>query len=94
MPESAVPIERGSYLVRVSLLAAVYFAAAKLSLSLAIPPGYATSLWPPSGIALAAVLLFGNRIWPGVWLGATAVNLTVETSIVTAISIGTGMRTS
>ena len=90
MPESVISTERAVYLGRVILLAAIYFAAAKLSLLLAIPPGYATPVWPPSGIALAAVLLFGNRIWPGVWLGAAAANLTVETSIVTAISIGTG----
>src|SRR2546429_2985213 len=42
--------------VQAGLLAAVYFAAAKLSLLLAIPPGYATAVWPPSGIALAATL--------------------------------------
>lgn len=90
MPESVISVERVSYLGRVLLLAAVYFAAAKLSLLLAIPPGYVTPVWPPSGIALAATLLLGNRIWPGVWLGAALVNLTVETSIVTAVLIGTG----
>src|SRR6266496_4698565 len=41
------------YLARVVLLAAVYFSAAKLALLAAIPPGYATAVWPPSGIALA-----------------------------------------
>ncbi|MGH8726281.1 MAG: hypothetical protein ACREU1_15625, partial [Burkholderiales bacterium] len=46
---------------QVALLAAVYFAAAKASLVLAIPPGYATAVWPPSGIALAAILLLGTR---------------------------------
>ncbi|MGH8729741.1 MAG: MASE1 domain-containing protein, partial [Burkholderiales bacterium] len=64
------------------LLAAVYFATAKLSLLLAIPPGYATAVWPPSGIALAATLLLGYRIWPGIWLGAVLVNLTVKVSVV------------
>src|SRR5437763_1869329 len=62
------------------LLAAVYFAAAKLSLLLAIPPGYATAVWPPSGIALAATLVLGNRVWPGVWVGAALANLTDENS--------------
>src|SRR6266851_5961676 len=60
---------------RAILLAAIYFAAAKLALLAAIPPGYATAVWPPSGIALAAVLLLGNRVWPGVWLGAALVNI-------------------
>ncbi len=56
-------------------LAAAYFATAKISLLLAIPPGYATAVWPPAGIALAMVLLFGNRIWPGVWLGSFLANV-------------------
>ena len=72
------------------LLAAVYFAAAKLSLLLAIPPGYATAVWPPSGIALAATLVLGNRVWPGVWIGAALANLTVETSWLASALIGTG----
>src|SRR5260370_10111071 len=46
---------------RAILLAAIYFAAAKLALLAAIPPGYATAVWPPSGIALAALLLLGQR---------------------------------
>jgi len=78
------------YLGQASLLAAIYFAAAKASLVLAIPPGYATAVWPPSGIALAALLLLGNRVWPGLWLGAALVNLTVASSPVAAIAIGTG----
>ena len=73
-----------------SLLAAVYFAAAKLSLLLAIPPGYATAVWPPSGIALAATLVLGNRVWPGVWIGAALVNLPVESSWLASALIGTG----
>jgi diguanylate cyclase (GGDEF)-like protein len=75
---------------QILLLAAVYFAAAKSSLALAIPPGYATAVWPPSGIALGAVLLLGSRVWPGIWLGATLANLTVASSLATAVVIGTG----
>jgi diguanylate cyclase (GGDEF)-like protein/PAS domain S-box-containing protein len=73
-----------------SLLAALYFAAAKVSLLLAIPPGYATAVWPPSGIALAAALALGNRVWPGIWIGAALVNLTVESSWLASVLIGTG----
>ncbi len=75
---------------QVGLLAIVYFIAAKLSLLLAIPPGYATAVWPPSGIALAATLLLGNRVWPGVWLGAALVNYTVNSSLILALMMGTG----
>ena len=80
MQGSAGVIRWLPYLGQVSLLAAAYFAAAKASLMLAIPPGYATAVWPPSGIALAALLLFGNRVWPGIWLGAALANLTVAFS--------------
>ncbi len=42
---------------------------------LAIPPGYASPIWPAAGLALAAVLLWGYRVWLGVWLGSFAANL-------------------
>jgi diguanylate cyclase (GGDEF)-like protein len=88
--ETAVPARRVALLGQVLLFAAVYFVAARLSLSLAIPPGYATAVWPPSGIALAVTLLLGNRIWPGIWLGATLANLTVASAPIAAVLIGTG----
>jgi len=75
---------------QVTLLAALYFAAAKLSLLLAIPPGYATAVWPPSGIALAAMLLLGSRVWPGVWLGAFLTNVTVQGAPLLAAMVATG----
>ena len=78
------------YLGQVGLLAALYYVAAKASLIFAIPPGYATAVWPPSGIALAALLLFGFRLWPGIWLGAALANLTVESSQFAALAIGSG----
>jgi len=78
------------YLASVVVLAATYFSAAKLALLVAIPPGYATAVWPPSGIALASVLLLGSRIWPGIWLGASLVNVTVQSSLVAATLMGAG----
>ena len=71
-------------------LAALYFIAAKLSLEFAIPPGYASPLWVPSGLALAACLMIGPRLWPGIWVGAALVNLAVDQSFVAAVLIGTG----
>src|SRR5215471_1056093 len=71
-------ITQASYWLWVVLLASVYFSAAKVSLLLAIPPGYATAVWPPSGIAVAVLLMLGARFWPGVWLGAALANITVE----------------
>jgi len=78
------------YVVQVCLVAIVYFIAAQLSLSLAIPPGYATPVWPPSGLALAAALLLGSRIWPGIWIGAALANITVEASYFSTALIASG----
>ncbi|HEU5177760.1 MAG TPA: EAL domain-containing protein [Burkholderiales bacterium] len=78
------------YAVQLCLVAIVYFIAAKLSLALAIPPGYATPVWPPSGLALAAALLLGSRIWPGIWIGAALANITVEASFLSAALIASG----
>jgi diguanylate cyclase (GGDEF)-like protein len=83
-------LRRVPYLGQVGLLATVYIVAAKLALWLAIPPGYATVLWPSSGIALAATLLLGNRIWPGIWIGAAMVNLMVKSSLFAAVLIASG----
>ncbi|MCB1828896.1 MAG: hypothetical protein KDI35_01735, partial [Gammaproteobacteria bacterium] len=47
------------------LLALLYFVSGHLSLLLAIPPGYATAVWPGAGIALAGLLLYGRRYLPG-----------------------------
>jgi PAS domain S-box-containing protein len=84
------PIRQVSYWLWAVLLACIYFSAAKASLLLAIPPGYATAVWPPSGIALAALHILGARYWPGVWAGAAIVNLTVEASFPAAAVIATG----
>jgi len=78
------------YIAKVGVLAVCYFAAAKASLLFAIPPGYATAVWPPAGIALAALLLHGVRIWPGVWLGAVLANFSVNQSLTLAAAIATG----
>jgi PAS domain S-box-containing protein len=58
------------------LLAAVYYAAAKFGLTLAFEAEQVTLVWPPTGIALAAVILFGYRVWPGVMAGAFLANFT------------------
>jgi PAS domain S-box-containing protein len=47
-------------------------------------------VWPPTGIALAAVLLLGYRVWPGIWLGAFAANLGAHEPTGTAAGIALG----
>jgi len=57
-----------------ALVALAYLVAARLSLLLAIPPGYSTIVWPPSGLALAALWLWGIELWPGVLVGSALAN--------------------
>src|SRR5215475_6798841 len=62
--------------VLVTLTAVLYIITARMGLALAMPPANkATAVWPPSGIALAALVLAGARVWPGVWLGAFLANV-------------------
>ncbi|HEY7214016.1 MAG TPA: MASE1 domain-containing protein [Thermoanaerobaculia bacterium] len=72
------------------LLAAVYFAAGRLGLLLPIGHNHVTLLWAPTGISLAAVLLFGWRAAPGIAVGAFLVNLTVGGPPAGAVGIALG----
>src|SRR5688572_5701313 len=56
-------------------IAAAYWATGTLALFFVIPPGYATAVWPPAGIAFAVVVVYGARVWPGIVLGSVLVNL-------------------
>ncbi len=56
-------------------IATLYYLGARLGFLLSISEGNASSVWPPSGITLAALLLGGYRLWPGIWLGAFTANL-------------------
>lgn len=66
---------RVGYLGQLLIVAAGYIVAGRLGLLLALPPGYAAPVWPAAGLALAALLLGGPRLWPGVFLGSLIVNL-------------------
>jgi signal transduction histidine kinase len=57
------------YLLGVVILAAAYYGAAKAGLGLAYLHGSVTALWPPVGVGIAALVLFGPRLWPGVVIG-------------------------
>jgi len=63
--------------VRIGLLACAYFAAARIGLSFADYHESATLVWGASGLSLAALILFGLRLWPGVFVGAAAVNFLI-----------------
>ena len=61
----------------IAAVALVYVATAKLGLAFDAVSGFASLVWPRTGISLAALVLFGPRVWPGIAIGAFAVNLWV-----------------
>ena len=71
-------------------LTVVYLAAAHLGFLAAPAHQAVSSVWPPAGIAVAALLVFGPRIWPGITLGALLANLTASVAWPAALAIGVG----
>src|SRR5262245_53411191 len=83
---------KGSFsgLALIGILAVIYFIAGKLGLMLASLNASASSVWPPAGIALAALLLLGYRVWPAILVGAFLVNVTTTGNLATSLAIATG----
>ncbi|MDO8988100.1 MAG: EAL domain-containing protein [Sideroxyarcus sp.] len=76
--------------VRGGLLAIVFFIAAQIGLSLALLGHSVTVFWPSSGIALAVLLLYGSRLWPGVFLGAFCANWVSGLPLLSVFGMATG----
>jgi PAS domain S-box-containing protein len=76
--------------VALAALAIAYVVAGKLGLLFASVHASATAVWPPTGIALAALLLLGRRAWPAVAVGAFVVNVTTAGSVATSLGIALG----
>ena len=74
----------------IAALAALYLVAGRLGLSLDPVGGFATLVWPPAGISLAALLLFGPSLWPGILIGALLVNVLTGAPFVVALAIAGG----
>ena len=81
---------RFSTLPAIGILTVVYFIAGKLGLKLAFLHASASPVWPPAGIALAALLVLGYRTWPAIFLGAFLVNVTTAGNVATSLCIATG----
>lgn len=73
-----------------ALLVTIYFVAGKLGLTLAFVNASASAVWPPTGLAIAALLLLGTRFWPAILVGAFAVNLTTSGNLPSSIGIAIG----
>jgi PAS domain S-box-containing protein len=75
---------------RLALLTVAYVAAGKLSLALAVVNASVSPVWPPTGIAFAAFLLLGPRVWPAIFIGAFVVNVSTTGAIASSLAIAVG----
>src|SRR3954466_6219311 len=91
MPFSQVVSAGGRKLIRMSIVvAAAYIVVAKLGLTMAFTAEQVTLVWPPSGLALATLLLLGAELWPAVFLGALVANVTTHEPLAVALGIAVG----
>jgi PAS domain S-box-containing protein len=74
-------------IVQILIIATAYCVVGRLSLLLAIPPGYASAIWPPAGIALTGVLLCGFRVWPGIVLGSFLVHIWTSCNTASVVAL-------
>lgn len=72
------------------ILLAAYIIAGKFGLSLAEINPQASAFWPPTGIAIAAFILFGEKVFPAIYIGAFVVNFTTAGSVPTSLAIAFG----
>ena len=82
--------KHAAFATEIVVLAALYVLAARAGLKIDAVGGFATLVWPPTGIALAALLIRGYRLWPGVALGAIVANVLTGASIPVALGIAVG----
>src|SRR4026207_206169 len=79
-----------SGLLVIGLLTLVYFIAGKFGLMLASLQASISPVWPPAGIAFAALLVLGYRAWPAIFVGAFLVNVTTAGNVATSLAIASG----
>src|SRR6516162_2287507 len=80
----------GGYAARFVLVAAAYYVTARLSLQVALVGSVVTPIWPPTGIAVVALLSFGVGMWPAITLAALLVNVPINPSLGGAVVIAIG----
>lgn len=79
---------------RAAFVAVAYYASARLGLHLALFEEAVTPLWPPTGVAVVALLWAGPRVWPGIAIGALLANLPISPSAASAAAIAAGSTTA
>ncbi|MGH9143250.1 MAG: MASE1 domain-containing protein [Vicinamibacterales bacterium] len=77
-------------LVAIASIALVYVAAAKFGFTMAFAAEQVSLVWPPTGLALSVLLLYGLDLWPGILIGAFVANLTSHEPTLVALAIAAG----
>ncbi len=85
-----VHADRRGLFIRFCVLFLAYFLAGRIGLAVPFTSGNVSPVWPPAGIALAFMLLWGTSMWPAVWLGALLVNLLTPIPHLAAVGISVG----
>lgn len=80
--------------VRIIILAILYILGARLGFFFATMDGSVTLIWPPSGIALAGLIIFGFRLWPGILIGAFIANIIASNTILSSFGMSIGAAAS
>ena len=78
----------GRYLAQVAIVAVAYAVGARLAFSIQGVNPFASSVWPPAGIAQAGLLLFGPKVWPAIVLGIFLLNFVNPTEQIFAVWLG------
>jgi signal transduction histidine kinase len=82
--------QRLTYIAQVVALATIYVVTARAGLRLDAVSGFATLVWAPTGIGLAALWISRGRLWPGLFIGAAVANLLTGAPLPVALGIGIG----
>ena len=87
---SEVPVSAARRALRLVVIAVAYYVGARLGLGLSLVGNDVTPLWPPTGVAVAALVVLGRSYWPAIAVAALAVNLPISTTPLAAVVTAVG----
>jgi len=90
LPRNRSRVDRIPWVGQILLLTSLYYAGGRVGLELTHYHENVTLVWPPTGISLAALLMFGVRLWPGVFIGALLVTLGSQPNWLPSLGIAIG----
>ncbi len=86
----SLTVKQAKQVMRIVGLALIYGLLARMVLTYTLANGNVTILWLPGGVALAALLLGGKKLWPGVFIGATVAGLMMRDPLWVSLLIASG----